>query len=289
MCDGSMRRHEAKFKGPVWTGWPCAWKRCVALVVLSVAVLVPGAGAEGDSKLWFPVGEILRYKLYWGILPVGRAEISTEWVERDGQRLIRIHGTAKSNRLIAMIYPVDDVVESLVDPETFVPVEFKKIQNEGRLHRDERTVFDRENLVAHLTGEQTRKGRHREHDRFYPIDEDTRDVLTFMYFLRGIDPEEKEDSVYRVMTGEKVYELHIGDSTVEEVKVGRYGRVKCREYRPRAALEAVFVQEGELWMWVSEDERQILVSAKAKGRIFSTVRAELDEVKGPGDDFWVRP
>jgi len=263
-------------------------KTCLFAALLWMAMSGGTARAE-TPDLWFPVGEALSYKLYWGVLPVGRAWITTEWVQREGKALIRLRAEAKSSRLLAAIYPLHDIVESIVDAESFLPVEFTMMQNEGRLHRTDRTVFDREAMVGRLTGEQTRKGRYRKRDKEYPIEADTRDILSFLYYMRKFSPEEKENKEFRVMTGEKIYGLHMGSITEDTIKVNNHGRVACARYFPQAALEKVFVQKGKMWLWVSDDARQILVEAKARGKVFSTVRAVLTGVSGPGDDHWVRP
>ncbi len=58
------------------------------LIILAVGAVC----AEGD-EFSFPIGEKLVYKLYWGIIPVGRAEFTAEWSELDGKKVIgtRIH------------------------------------------------------------------------------------------------------------------------------------------------------------------------------------------------------
>lgn len=246
--------------------------------------------ADDVAAFGFPIGERISYQLYWGILPVGRAWISSEWIEHEGRRVIKLKARAVSNKLLALIYPVDDEVVSLVDPDGFLPVEFIKIQNAGRYRCNERTVFDRENLVGRLEGVQTRDGRYanRRVKEEYPIDPDTRDIVSFLYYLRRYSVEEKAGQTYRVMTGDRIYDLHTGTPRPESVRTPRYGRVECLEYTPQAALEAVFVEKGELWLWISRDARQLIVQARARGSLFSTVRMVIDRVTGPGDDAWTR-
>ena len=70
---------------------------------------------------WFPVGEKLSYRLYWGIIPVGHCEMTTAWVTHGGKEMLAIRAIAKTTSVVSKIYPVDDFVESIINPETFLP------------------------------------------------------------------------------------------------------------------------------------------------------------------------
>ena len=93
-------------------------------------------------ELWFPVGEKLIFGIRWGLVPVGQAVAWTEWVEENGRWLIAIRLRTKTNKVLSAMYPVDDFVESIVDPVTFLPLRFVKKINEGGTHVDQLTQFD---------------------------------------------------------------------------------------------------------------------------------------------------
>ena len=97
-------------------------------IALSVGVLLLTANTKGIAEevkdLWFPVGETMEYKLYWGIIPVGRAELRTFWDTKDGTNVVVIRATARTTAVVAAIYPVEDIIESTVDPETFLPLKY---------------------------------------------------------------------------------------------------------------------------------------------------------------------
>lgn len=57
-------------------------------------------GADGSAtNLWFPVGEVLNYKIHWGIIPIGRSRIETAEVDTGGKKLIAIRYYVKTNRI----------------------------------------------------------------------------------------------------------------------------------------------------------------------------------------------
>ena len=71
-------------------------------------------------------------------------------------------------------------------------------------------------------------------------------------------------------------------------KLAKQEPVPSVKLKPTATFEGLFVRKGEMEVWVSTDPRRIITMASAKIPVAS-IRLVLDEVKGPGDDFWVRP
>ena len=83
---------------------------------------------------------------------------------------------------------------SVIDPETFLPVRFTKKLSEGRYRADEVTTFDFKKMQAHW---ESKKGKG--HKKTYPIDEKTRDLISFMYFMRSQPLKIGHEGTYRVM------------------------------------------------------------------------------------------
>ena len=266
-------------------------RRFTGCILLALALGLAGAEVRADEgvaatnaiagpDLWFPVGETLVYRIYWGIIPVGETVITTQWVEEDGRTLLAIRYRTRSNKVIATIYPVDDRIEAIIDPRTFLPVRFTKNLREGRHRYHEVTTFDYETQKAHWTSFVKNKSK------TYDIDPDTRDLVTFMYFMRSQSFEPGTREEYRVMADEKIYDLILDMKKEEEVDVGDYGDVRCVRIEPKAKFEGLFVREGKMTLWVSRDKRTLCTAVKAKVPVAS-IHVKLVEVRGPGEDRWV--
>ena len=261
----------------------------MGLMMLGAGGLV-GYGAEATnapppqtvlSNAAWQVGEKLVYRLYWGYVPVGTATITTEWVEEQGRRLLAIRLRTVSNKVIEKIYPVDDSIESLIDPGPFLPVRFTKNLSEGSQRYVEVTDFDHAHGVAHW--ESKVSGKKKE----IKIEADTRDIPSLMYWLRSrrFTPGSKEH--FQVMADEKLYDLWVNTIRRENVKVGRFGAVPCLRIEPDAAFNGLFVRKGRIWVWVSDDARCLGTKIVASVPV-ANVRGYLCSVYGPGDDTWVR-
>jgi hypothetical protein len=237
--------------------------------------------AAAAGSLWFPVGEELVYRVYWGIIPVGTTRITTEWVEEDGRRRLAIRYRTISNKVVEKIYPVDDVIESVIDPVMFRSVRYTKKLSEGRYRTEEVTTFDYDRLMAHW------ENKVRPKTRDFPIQPDTRDLVAFMYYMRSQPFTVGEKRQYQVMSDEKLYDLWVSPERVENVKLPCFGPVPSVRVEPEAAFEGLFVRKGRVWVWVSEDGRR--VCTKLVGSVpVASIKALLWEVRGPGDDFWIR-
>ena len=277
----------------------CRWLPAVACCLWALArpasASVPAAGdgvgdvappivdRRWDQAFGFPVGEELTYTLYWGIIPVGHAHVTTSWVDDEaGRRLLHIRGRTLSNKVIGKLYPVNDVVESFVEPDSFLPVRFARNLSEGRTRRHDETVFDFSTLKA------TYRSFIKDKVREFPIEPDSRDILTFMYYTRRQTFQEETAPKFKVMADDKLYDLTTAAQKTETVRLERYGDIPCLKMEPKAAFEGLFVRKGRMFTWVSTDSRHLLVKAWVDTP-FANVKILLEKVHGPGSDFWVRP
>lgn len=259
------------------------------LLVLLLLLLGPSgrlAASEPDDAVARPdvgflVGERLVYNIIWGVIPVGRSEVSTAWVEEEGRPLLRIQARTRSNGAISSIYPVDDVLESFVDPVTFRPVRFVRNLKEGRKRHHDVTTFDFTAMTAHWHSYVKNK------QRSFPLEPDSRDLVTFMYYMRRHQFEPGTTSQFRVMADDKLYGLSVQAFSTEPVKLERYGKITSLKMEPTASFEGLFVRKGRMLMWVSTDDRRLMTKAEVETP-FANVRLVLEEVHGPGKDAWVK-
>ncbi|GEM_PF-1595758 len=231
--------------------------------------------------LWFPVGEEIHYRVYWGRIPVGSSVIHTEWVEKYGRTLLAIRIRTRSNRFLDRIYRVDDIIESIIDPHTFLPLRFTKNWRQGRYRAHEITKFDYKNNIAYW------RSLNRDRTDTFELEPDARCLLSFAYYMRKLGFEPGERRHFRVMADDKIYDLWLEARDNERVRLPNHGRVSSIEVEPEAAFEGLFVRRGRVIFWVSNDDRRVLTQMEGEIPVAS-IRLVLDEVHGPGDDDWVK-
>jgi hypothetical protein len=240
-------------------------------MLFAFALACPPVSEAGEPDLWFPIGERLTYKIYWGFILVGESSATTRWIEEDGRRLLSIKFRTQTTSFMDRIYPVDDTIESIIDPVAFLPIRFTKKLSEGRYRADERTDFDHEKGVARW--QSFLNGRTKE----YEIGPDTRDLVSFMYFTRKERFKVGDERDYQVMADEKIYDLFVEVTKREKVKLVDGSRMKSLLIEPRAAFEGLFVRKGKMWLWISDTEQPVVTKLQAKVPVAS-VKLVLEEI-----------
>ncbi|MDD4737568.1 MAG: DUF3108 domain-containing protein, partial [Kiritimatiellae bacterium] len=210
---------------------------CCLIFGLSGAVCAAPVEEPVRPELWFPVGEAMVYRLYWGIIPVGESHVTTRWIERDGRTLLVIRFTSRSNKVLQTIYPVEDVMESIIDPETFLPLQFIKNLSEGRYRAHEVTRFDHAAGKACMTSLTSGK------EKTYDIESDSRDLVSFMYYMRKFDMEPGVEFQQRVVADEDIYDILVRPLKYETVKTVDGEKIESIKVEPKAKFDGLFVRK----------------------------------------------
>lgn len=229
----------------------------------------------------FPLGEYLIYNIYWGKIPVGEARVRTEWAELDGRKLLNVRFRVVTGKFLSKIYPVNDIHESFIDPETFLPVRYVKQVNEGRYHANETTDYD------HKKGQAVMKRAGRESTKVFEIGPDSRDVISFMYFSRSLDFVPGSTNQFQVISDEKLYDMQLDIQKLESVKIADDSRIRSVKIEPIAKFEGLFVRKGRMWMWVSDDDSRLMTKMQAEVPVAS-VHLLLSEVRSSGENMIIR-
>jgi hypothetical protein len=90
------------------------------------------------------------------------------------------------------------------------------------------------------------------------------------------------------MADEKLYDLIVSAEKTVKMKIKKYGEIASTRVQPTAAFQGIFVRSGAVTLWVSDDPRRICTRIMASVPV-ANVRLNVESVRGPGDDFWVKP
>ena len=160
---------------------------------LCVIFLACARGAWADP----PADEFLRGTItVWGI-PVGEgtAQIwhKTSFEGKPATRIV-VHG--QTGGIFALFYRVDDTMESLCDPQTFLPYLFRVRFEEGRYRRAQEYRFDqKKGVIRGLHGSELAIGR------------PTYDPLSVLLFLRASELRQGATMKGDISDGRKVYRM----------------------------------------------------------------------------------
>ncbi|KAB2831788.1 MAG: DUF3108 domain-containing protein [Candidatus Dadabacteria bacterium] len=249
---GRRDRHRERCIGHVLAR-PAVLFACLVLHILSAAC----AGA-------FNVPETLRYDLVWTGVKAGEATLE---VRSDGTGL-RITSIANSARWVSFFFKVNDKIESVLrsNPEQLPgrPVAYRVNLSEGRYRRHKEVVFDHETLRAvyidHIRNERAETDVP---SRFF-------DPLSSFYHLRYMDLKAGRSVHVPVFDNKKVSEVEVLVLRNERVTVPA-GSFDTILVKPLMKSEGIFASRGEIYIWLTDDERRIPVRLKIKVRIGSVI------------------
>jgi len=150
--------------------------RVLAFVAALVWAVSPSAAFAPPLEPGRLAGEVLEFRIRWGILTAGNAVL--EVLAEKGQRL-RFRATARTLPLLDKIYPVEDLVESSVQlPGLSVLRYFKRSREGWRAPREEEVLFD----PQAGTSRHFRNGQPR---RSLNVPEGVQDPLSSFYWYRA--------------------------------------------------------------------------------------------------------
>ena len=233
------------------------------------------------ASLPFPLNERLDYHISWNGIRVAWSAATTSMVEENGTKYVMVRVETQTYPVFNVFYQVNDLHECLIDPETLRPVRFEKTMREGSSHYHDVTTFDYVNGTVHFENLESGAVTN------IPIGTDTRDYLSFMYFMRGQNLTPKTTTKYPVLADNKVFEVLVHSMGIEKIGLPNYPDVPSLRIEPEAAFNGLFVRSGKATLWVSRDSRRILTCLKARVP-FGQVTVKLYDVSGAGADFWIK-
>jgi hypothetical protein len=222
------------------------------------------AGDNHASARPFSTGERLTYAITFLGMRAGTAVMEVQdtapFERHPGLKLVT---TAKSSSTVTKFYPVDNRVESIVDADSLLPFHLIFIRREGKkkndfdvtFHRTEGTVLSIKDGVSETL----------------PIPPDTHDLLSCLYFIRSLPSIQLGSSVMlNLHHDKKNYRVEVRAEGVEKVQ-GLRGEVEAIRLLVIMPFQGLFLNEGNIRVWLTNDAHRVPLLMKAKIIIGSVV------------------
>lgn len=249
----------------------------VLLLVVLSALPSQSSQAEGQAvsnspSLPFSSGERLSYDITWLAMRAGVATMSVQAdSSSDEHRRVRFETVAQSSPIVTKFYPVDNRVASLVDLASFLPLRMTFHRREGKRKNDfEYTFRHQEGMVTAVKDGKTDE---------LQIPGDAQDAISCLYYVRKTLPLTPGASeALNVHHDKKNYKLEVRVEALETLE-GSWGKTETARVLVIMPFQGIFLNEGNLRVWFTTDDRRVPVRMKAKVVIGSIV-AELTEGYG---------
>ncbi len=215
----------------------------------------------------FKPGEKLTFAITYLGLTAATAEVEVgDFVKLKGRKCYHITTKTKVVPLVAALVRVDDLVETFFDSQGIYSRRMIKSLREGNYEKDVILEFD---PAGRSVKEIEKSGT----KSFTGLPDFCHDILSAFFYFRTQALEPGKEMVLPVYAEGKVNNLKVKILRKEKVRIplGTYNAVVVA---PLLDFESIFKQEGEVTIWLSDDERHIPLMMKSKVFV-STVSAKL--------------
>jgi hypothetical protein len=245
----------------------------VAAVSAMIAAPVPAQEPDrialiteaSERPTTLSVGERLDYDVKFGKLRVGRGSMEVRGtVDVRGREAWH---TVFSIRGGIPFFRVDDRLESWIDTRTFTSLRFAQQTNEGRYHRERHIEFFPERGTMLESGGDAREE---------PTVDEPLDEGALIYYLRtlplNVGDRYSLDRYFRPDRNPVLLEVVRRERI--QVPAGTFETIVIR---PTIKSSGIFAENGRAEIWVTDDERHLMVQMTAK-LSFGTLHLSLREI-----------
>jgi hypothetical protein len=233
---------------------------CIVHVLAVCFATQTAQSAAPGEEIPFQIGEKLRYKLKWTVIPVGIAVFEVlDGTMETGTPSYLVRLTVESYPIVDLIYKVRDRIESYMDRSMTHSLLYRKKQREGRHRRDVEVRFDWDQLKAFRYN----KGKHESTVDVLPK---TFDPLGVFYAFRLNPITDGLEVAAPVTEGKKSV---MGKARVVKRETVTLADRDFDTYLIEPDLQhvgGVFEKskDAKIQVWVTADARRIVVKLKSK-------------------------
>lgn len=205
-------------------------------------------------------GEKITYRIHYGIINAGTAELVTTEENYKGKPHYHVVGKGNSTGVVNTFFKVRDIYESYIDTATGLPSFYVRNISEGGYRRHYETIFNHANKTLVLNNKLKKETRN------FSITEGLQDMLSAFYYLRNMDQSKlKVGSQIKlnVWIDDEAYPFLLKVVGIENKKT-KFGRIECLKIIPSVQSGRVFKEKEGVTMWVTNDQNHIPVELEAK-------------------------
>lgn len=203
----------------------------------------------------FTHGEKLSYRVHYGIIEAGTAEIEIMPSKKIGDREVyHAIGKGYSNSAFDLFFKVRDRYDTYIDKELHAPLLFLRRVDEGGYKISQNQIYNHKQNVVNSDG------------KMFEVPHRVQDMLSAFYYARNMDySKAKEGEVFSIPTfvDNEIFPLkmrYVGKQIIKS----DIGKVRCLVFRPIIQKGRVFKSEEDLAVYVTDDLNHIPVRAEAK-------------------------
>jgi hypothetical protein len=235
-------------------------------------------GALPQNQKTFVSGERVVFDAYynWGFiwLHAGKAMFTTTDTLFKKKDAYQIKATGITFNGYDYLFKVRDTLIAVVSKDSLQPLWFTRRTNEGSYTAELTYNFDREANL--MTGTKKHKDK-TEHAR-YNLPENTRDMLSVIYYLREVDfkgMQEDDKILFNMVVDNEMWELYVRYQGIKIIKLKSGRKFRCLVLSPLLLEGSVFSGGEGMKIYVTDDRNRLPVYIESKVLV-GKVKASLE-------------
>jgi|GEM_PF-473477 len=211
----------------------------------------------------FSIPEKFEYDLTWTGVKAGTATLE---ITKTGNG-IRIISTARSADWVSVFYTVEDRAETILKKNSslkFVgePVNYRLLVREGKHRRDREVTFHPGNKVTYID---------RINNEKHTLDVPSLvfDPLSSFYYVRTLKLVVGEPVYVTVFDTKKVWNIEVQVLRKERITLPTGAMMNTILIKPLMKSDGIFYKKGDIFIWLTDDEKRIPVKMQSKVAIGS--------------------
>ncbi|WP_226064685.1 DUF3108 domain-containing protein [Kaistella polysaccharea] len=216
-------------------------------------------------------GEVLRYRIHYGLLNAGTASLTTLKTTYKGQPHFYVKGYGRTTGAVRAFFKVEDNYESFINYSTGLPSFYVRNVKEGNYTQHFETVFNHNNQTLLLTDKEKNS------TTVVKSVKGIQDMLSAFYYLRSLDEDELKVGTIKKMNiwiDDEMFPFQLKVVGTENIKT-KFGYINSLKIVPQVISGRVFKDKEGVILYVSNDRNHIPLSIKAELAVGSLV-ADID-------------
>lgn len=239
--------------------------------------LEDSVGFEGRRPLKDPfrVGEKVVHAVDYYKVSAGHLTLAVKPFARvNGQKSYNFEIGAKTSDWYSGIYRVEDRVNILMDFETMVPSVYTLHVKETSQLKEARMLFEGKK-ATYWEKKVTDKSGVEEKKQNWDIEEYTQSLYSAAFYVRAFTWVVGKEVAFRVADDNENM-IFKGQAVRKERLKTKAGEFDTIVIKPQVELKGKFKQSGDIFMWLSDDDRKYVLRIEAKIKIGSLVSEAIE-------------
>jgi hypothetical protein len=231
----------------------------------------------------FHVGEKITHEAYYNLFGFTAGVLTLDtlpFVQVNGRKAYQFALGLKTSKLFNTVYSIEDQVETLVDYELWLPRLYNMHVKESSQLREGRSYFDFQNLKAHYDEKKVSKKKGAEEKtQEWDILPYSQNVFSIIFYMRLFAWRDGKDYSFRIANDNEnlVFKGRVVAREKLDTDIGPMNAIKIK---PEIILKGSFKPVGDIFIWLSDDDRKIPLRIESKIKI-GTIVSEITDYQ-PG-------